>query len=473
MKRRKFLISSAMGAAGLGLTACESGKQGSPAGEIESESFPVPAYKSGQLAAGTPSMGANDKIVLALIGAGGWGSNHAIEFSNLKANVEFKYICDVDDTRGGRAIAECGKIQGYEPQRVRDMRTVFDDNDVDGVIIATPTHWHTLAALRAMQAGKDVYLEKCITLNVSEGQKLVAAAQKYNRVLQCGFQNRSAEYNRKAVEYIQSGKLGKIMNVSIFGYQLGPVPFNEKPEESAPDTIDWNLWLGPAPEAAYSVSRNKSWLYYWDYSAGILMEDAVHQMDLARYVLGNPGLPKSVTAIGGRQMMNDNREIPDNLNVIYEYDDFTMNLLAGEFCQYLIKASPEIRYGDLFPDWMTNSDKIFIYGSEAMMILGRMGAGWQVIGKDGKVVDQMYGRFPLNDNQRNYLDCIRSRQVPNANILHGHLSSAMLHYANMSIRLGNKRLMIDQQSEFVQNDPDANKIVRGNYREGFELPVIA
>lgn len=473
MKRRKFLISSTVGLAGLNLASCESDKHRTAMeGDMESL-YRIPDYRSGKLSGGSSVMNSNDKIILAQIGAGGWGTNLALQVGSLKANAEFKYICDVDDTRGGRAISELGGIQGYEPVRVRDMRKVFDDKEVDAVIIATPTHWHTLAALWAMQSGKDVYLEKCITHNVSEGQKLAAAAIKFKRVFQCGLQNRNASYNWRAAEYIQSGKLGRIINVSVNGFLQGPVPFNEKNDGSVPDYIDWNMWLGPAPEVPYSVSRNKSWLYYWDYSAGMCMEDTIHQMDLTRFVLGNPGLPKSVSSTGGRYSINDQREIPDILNTIFEFDDFSMNLQIGEFNRYLIKTSTEIRLSDEFPDWTTNGTKVIIYGTEAMMILGRMGGGWQVVGNDGKIIDQLPGRFPLQDNLRNYLDCIRSRNVPNANIVQGHLSSAMIHYANMSHRLGNRQIEIDPESEFITNIPEAVSLEQGNYREGFRLPDIA
>jgi len=472
MKRRKFLINSLLGAAGLNWVSCKSPKSESDHFNGEEISSNAPEYKSGNLSQGKSILDANEKIILASIGAGGWGTNLALEVGNLKANAEFKYICDVDDTRGGRAISELGKIQGYEPERVRDMRHVFDDKDVDAVIVATPTHWHTLAALWAMQAGKDVYLEKCITHNVSEGQKLAEAAMKYNRILQCGLQNRNASYNWQAAEYIKSGKLGKIINVSVTGFLLGPVALNEKQEQAPPDFIDWDMWLGPAPKVPYSISRNKSWHYYWDHSVGMCMEDAIHQFDLMRFVLGNPGLPRSVCSSGGRYSNQDQREIPDVLNVIYDFEDFTINFQAGEFCQYLIKTAPEIRYSDQFPDWTTNSTKIIIQGTEAMMILGRMGGGWQIFGNDGEKIDQLAGRFPLQDNLLNYLSCIRSRDVPNANIVQGHLSSTMLHYANMSFRLGNRQLKIDQESEFIKDNPEANELAKGYYREGFELPEI-
>jgi predicted dehydrogenase len=469
MKRRNFLVNSLLGAIGINLTSCNGKGSEANINSVNSENIQVPQYKLNHFTVGKSQLNASDKIVMAQIGAGGWGSNLAIETGKLGANAEFKYVCDVDDTRGGRAIVELGKIQGYEPQRLRDMRKVFDDPDVNAVIIATPTHWHSLAALWAMQAGKDVYVEKCITHGVAEGQILAQAAMKYGRIFQCGLQNRSAKYNMEAAEYIRSGKLGKILNASVFGLLNGPIPFNERPDEGTPDHIDWDMWLGPAPKVPYSITRNKSWLSYWDYSAGQSFEDTIHQLDLMRFVLGDPGIPKTVTCSGGRLALDDNRQVPDIQSVLYDFGDFSVNLLSGDFTPYMYKASPEIRFGDGFPNWLNNGDKIIIHGTEAMMILGRMGGGWQIIGKNGEILKQMPGRFPLVDNLQNYLDCIRSRGIPNANIVQGHLSSTMLHYANISLKMGNKQLEMDEENESIINNPKANELVRGHYRAGFEL----
>ena len=182
------------------------------------------------------------------------------------------------------------KKQGFAPVSVRDMRKVFDDKEVDGVIIATPQHWHGLASIWAMQAGKDVYVEKCVSFTIEEGQKMIEAAMKYNRILQYGTQNRSAEYNFKARNYIKSGRtFGEIVAVDVMELDDGPVPFNEKEESSVPDTIDWDLGSALLPKFRTVYSRNKSWLYYWDYSGGGELQMALFiKMDLARFVPGDP-----------------------------------------------------------------------------------------------------------------------------------------------------------------------------------------
>jgi len=476
MKRRKFLEQASLGAAGIGLiSSCRHEIKSSEnlTGALLNAKTPEYRTKIKSSFAASGTQGANDKVILALIGAGNWGTGLALTISDLNKNIEIKYICDADDTRGGRVISELEKKQGFAPVSVRDMRKVFDDKEVDGVIIATPQHWHALSSIRAMQAGKDVYVEKCVSFTIEEGQKMIEAAMKYERILQCGTQNRSAEYNFKARDYIKSGALGEIVAVDVMELDDGPVPFNEKEESSAPDTIDWDLWLGPAPKVPYSVSRNKSWLYYWDYSGGgELSNGAIHQMDLARFVLGDPGFPKSVYSTGGRFLFDDKRDVPDYQMTTYEYDKFILTLKTGAFTPYMSKASQEIRNGDLFPEWKMNCEKIIIYGTKQVMYLGRMGAGWQVFEKDGKIVAQEYGRFPLSNHLGNYVDCIRSRNQPNAGIVEGHKSSVLVHLANLSYRSGKKQLLFSPEKEIIINDDKAQSLAEGYHRKGFEIPSI-
>ncbi|MCK5103096.1 MAG: Gfo/Idh/MocA family oxidoreductase, partial [Cyclobacteriaceae bacterium] len=346
-----------------------------------------------------------------------------------------------------------------------------DDSEVDGVIIATPQHWHALATIWACQAGKDVYIEKCISFNIPEGQKMIEATMKYERIVQCGTQNRSSEYALSARDYIKSGQLGEVVTVNVMELLNGPVPFNEKQSEKTPDTIDWNMWLGPAPEVAYSISRNKSWGYYWDYSGGYaLANGSIHQMDLARIVLGDPGFPKSVYSTGGRYLFDDQRDMPDYLMTTFDYGNFVLTLQTGEFTPYMAKSSLEIRHGDGFPEWKQNSTKIVIYGTKRMMYVGRMGGGWQVFDKDGQIVAQESGLFPLKAHMGNFIDCIRSRNQPNGNIVEGHKSAVLMHLANLSYRAGKKQLYFSSESEMITNDQKARELAVGTYRKGFNIP---
>ena len=474
MKRRKFFKVASLSTAGLGLAvSCSSNKK--PAdltGEAKPVPVNVPDYRK-TIKNSFPKVGlksANDTVVLALIGAGGQGNTLALQTAELGENVRFKYICDVDDTRGGHAIKELKNKQGVEPVRVRDMRRIFDDREVDGVFIATPEQWHALATIWACQAGKDVYVEKCISRSIYEGQQMIKAAMQYDRIVQCGTQNRSAGYALTARDYIKSGELGDIIAVHVKGLINGPIPFNEKEDSPAPDTIDWDLWLGPAKNVPYNVSRNKSWLYYWDYTVGMQMDDIVHQLDLTRLVLGDPDFPVSACCVGGRYSFNDNREIPDYQMTTFDYGNYVITLQAGQFTPYMVKSSPEIRYGESFPEWGQNATRIEILGTKRMMYIGRMGGGWQVLDKDGQVVAQQHGMFPLKPHIKNFIDCIRTRNQPNGNIIEGHKSAVLIHLANLSYRSGNQQLLFSPEYEAVLHNSKAQELSRLKYRKGFEIP---
>lgn len=478
MKRRHFFGSLSFSLAGLGITSsCSNSKekdslqQSAPINNQLPDKAPVYRNNIKTTFSEGGVLGSNDRVVLALIGSGSWGINLILNVAGLDKNVQVKYICDVDDTRGGRAISELEKIQKVKPIRERDMRKVFDDPEVDGVIIATPQHWHALATIWACQAGKDVYIEKCISFTIPEGQKMIEAAMKYERVVQCGTQNRSSGYAHSARDFIKSGKLGKVVAVNVMEILNGPVPFNEKRSEKAPDTIDWDMWLGPAPKVPYSVSRNKSWGYYWDYSGGFALSNgSIHQMDLARIVLGDPGFPKSVYCAGGRYLFDDQRDVPDYQMTTFDYEDFVMTLQTGEFAPYMSKTKPAIRYGEGFPEWEQNATKIVIYGTDLIMYVGRMGGGWQVFDKDRQIVAQETGLFPLDTHMGNFVDCIRSRNQPNGNIVEGHKSATLMHLANLSYQVGKKQLVFSSETETITNDQKARELAEGTYRKGYELP---
>jgi len=190
-------------------------------------------------------------------------------------------------------------------------------------------------------------------------------------------------------------------------------------------------------------------------------------------VLGDPENPKSVFCAGGRVLYDDKREIPDNQTITYDFGELPMTVEASTYGEYLQKATPEVRYGrKLFPDWPFLSDRMEIYGTEGMMYLGRHGAGWQVLGSDSKVVAEEHGYFPDEEHQQDFIKCIRTRKVPNANIEQSHKSAILVHLANLSYRVGKKQLFFDSASESVTNSDEANKISKGSYRPGFEFPEI-
>jgi predicted dehydrogenase len=411
----------------------------------------------------------NSKVVLALVGAGGRGTVLGTNLAQVE-NAEFKYVCEVNDQNGANVIKKMQEIRGVAPQRVVDMRRVFDDKDVDGVVVATPEHWHALATVWACQAGKDVYVEKSPCLTIWEGRKMVEAAQKYKRIVQVGFENRSGPYAASARDYIKSGKLGKIRLVKVYNLLPTGGPWKEAPTTPVPAGVDWDLFQGPAQERPFSMTRLKrTWGEYWDYGGGELSDDASHQLDLARMVLGDPPHPKSVYCSGGRLAFNDGRETPDLQVITYDYGDFEMTCESGTVHPYMRKFSNEVRYGTQWPYWPGSSCRIEIYGTQRVMFLGRHGCGWQVFEAEGKVVDQDKGYFPDKWHQPNFVDCIRSRKSPNADIAVCHYSAALVHLGNTAYRVGKKHLAFDGAAERF-DDPAANALLKPQYRKQYRIP---
>lgn len=449
MERRNFLGQVAMGAIGLTLPS---------------------------VGIGASFVGANRKVVVALIGCGGRGKAVLSGIVQENSGVEVKYLCDVNETlREIGAETERYKMkQGYAPKFVTDMRKVFDDRDVDAAVICTPEHWHTLASIWALQAGKHVYVEKNPTLSIWEGQKLIEAARRYNKVLQVGFQNRSAPYGFSAREYIKSGKLGKIVHVKCYNMLSGK-KWTPKADTSIPNGLNWDRWLGPAKTVAYNPNRHSmigrgGWLDYWDYGGGALSDDASHVMDLARFALGDPGHPKSVYTSGGNIGFGSAKETPEFLNITYDFEDFAITCESGACTRYMKKSGPEVRYGSQWPYWPQNSCRTEIYGTERMMYLGRHGGGWQVMEMDGAVVDMDKGYFPDKFHQKDFIDSIRQQKTPNGEVVQGHMSATLVHLADIAYRMGNKQLLFDPKTERFTNNDEANKLLKGEYRSPYVIP---
>ncbi len=413
--------------------------------------------------------GANDKVVLAIIGAGGRGLPCIINCCKVNANVQIKTICDVNDARSSRAVGLVEKELAYKPGTSKNMKEVFDDRDIDAVWISTPDHWHGLATIWACQAGKDVYVEKTPSHCIWEGRKMVEAAKRYKRIVQAGLQNRSGAYNISAREYIQSGKLGQVVHVRIYNL-YGGGKWMPGPDAEMPQGLDWDAWLGPSPEVPYNPGRHNGWGNYWDYNVGTL-NDASHQLDLARMVMGDPGHPVSMYGWGGNHIWGSEREVPESQSFTFDFGKFTMTCDSGNATGYMSKASTEIRMDpNKFPEWRTNADRIEIYGTLGMMFLGRHGGGYQVFGPKEQLLAQDGGVHPDKEHQINFIECIRSRKQPNANMGQAHLSATLVHMANIAYRIGNKQLVFDGQNEKFIDNEEANKLVKKSYREKYSIP---
>lgn len=417
---------------------------------------------------------ANEKLVMALVGCGGRGMMVAQGFAR-RSDCEFAYLCDVDSglfESRTKWIAACQG--GKSPQCVQDFRRMLDDQSVDAVLIATPPHWHALATIWCCQAGKDVYCEKPQSHSCWEGRRAVEAARKYGRIVQIGFQNRSAPYLLAAKRYIEEGKLGPIHLCRVFN-QKGEPNFPLLPDGDPPAGFDWDMWNGPAPQHAYNPAFRKNWRHLWRYCGGDMTYDGIHQVDMARWLCG-VDYPQSVYSSGNRYQRDGAAESPDTQIAVLDFADLTMTFELSLFTPYMLKADSGIRDGDLFPHWPQNTERIELYGTEGMMVVGRMGAGWQVFvrTKDRQPVvkDQMYGRFPDPDHQADFVECARTRATPHADVEQGHLSTLLVHYAMISYRLGGQRITIDPASETPLGNPDALALFRREYRSPWVVPEV-
>jgi predicted dehydrogenase len=416
---------------------------------------------------------ANEKVILGLIGCGGRGPHLAKGFLD-RGDCTFAAIADVNQNAlAATATAIAKRQNGQAPATFGDFRKLLEDKSIDAVVIATPDHWHALATVWSCQAGKDVYVEKPPTQNCWEGQQMIAAASKYQRVVQCGFQNRSAAYNMAARKYLEAGNLGKVHLCRIYNQKP---PWGNCPTVSdsvAPAELNWDMWNGPAHACAYNASRHKCWNHQWAYSGGDIANDASHQIDLARWLLGVK-YPKTVYSTGGRFDIQSAAQSPDTQIVLYDFDNLLVSFELTLFAPYMLKTDSGVRDNDMFPYWFQNSTRIEIYGTEGMMVVGRRGGGWQVFvrphSRQPVVKEQHYGRFPDPEHKENFIQCIRSRKQPNADITKAHLSTLMIHYGNISYRVGSQKLTIDSHSEEIVDHPEAMNLFRRSYRAPWILP---
>ena len=418
---------------------------------------------------------ANDRLALAMIGVGG-GRGHSLALGFLdRGDCEISYICDVDRRlHEPRANEYASRQAGKRPKCVQDFREMLEDASVDAAVIATPPHWHALATILCCRAGKDVYCEKPQSHNCWEGRQAVNAARKYNRIVQIGTQNRSAPYNWAAKRYLEEGKLGRVQLCRVFEQCLVP-DFKWNADVDPPETLDWDMWNGPAPARKYNPQIHTQWRQLWDYGGGNMSYQGIHQLDLARWLMG-VDYPTGVYCTGRRFEPRGDAETPDTQLAVFDFPEIVMTYEQTLYTPYMLRSDNQVRNGDIFPYWPQNATRIEIYGENGVMYMGRMGGGWQVFvrTKDRQPVvkDQMFGRFPDPDHKANFVDSVKNRQRPHADIEEGHRSMLLVHYANISCRLGGRKLQIDPQTEQILDDPEAMGFFQREYRQPWVVEEV-
>lgn len=415
-------------------------------------------------------VGANERVNVAIIGCGGRG-RFILRVMLEEAGARCAAICDLSDERMDQMWSFIQPVQPEKPRFEKDYRKILEAKDIDAVIIATHDNWHAPLTLQACQAGKDVYVEKPHSHCMWESGKMVEAAAKYRRIVQVGTQNRSTAYNLRAREIVQSGQLGAIGLVKVFNLKNGS-PFKLGDPGQQPAGFDWDRWLGRAAWRPYHQRLWRGgWHWHWDYCGGDMTDDGIHQIDLALMVMGDPGLPKSVRALGGRFVTHkqDDAEVPDVLNVAWEFPTFAMTFDMSQYPAYMEKSSDVLRKKHLVSDWKQNATRIEIYGQEQLMILGRHGGGLVVEKGSSQVVEKVQGQAGDLEHYRNFIACVKSRKEPNANIAVAHASNLVAHMGNIAHRVGNVALKYDAATNAFDN-PAATALVKASYRSGYEIP---
>jgi predicted dehydrogenase len=416
-------------------------------------------------------LGANERVNVAQMGVLGRGSHLGPWFAE-RDDVEITYIADPDSRIHAKRAGAIEKIQWKLPVCVQDFRRVLDDKDVDVVVNATPDHWHALGTIMACQAGKDVYVEKPTAHSIWESQKMVEAARKYKRIVQVGAQNRSAPYNYAAFDYIRSQDFGSIHYARVINSKSRKA-IGKKPDGPVPEGVDYDMWIGPAPMKKFNPNRfHYNWHWFWDFSGGDIINDGVHQMDIARWMIDKKH-PNFVASGGGKHFFDDDQECPDTQSVIYDYDGLTMVFEQTLFAPYMKKTPFKTRDTDNLPNWPFSGTRIEIYGSKQILFLSRHGGGWEAFDGSGKSVKISHGRFMPSNHAHigNLIDCVRSRDLPNGDIEKLHQSTLLCLYGNIAYRTG-RRLQIDHKTEGFVNDDGANAYVKRTYREPWVVPEV-
>lgn len=443
-------------------------------------------------------LGANDRIRIGVCGFKGRGKHHLNEYLGM-SNVEVSHLIDIDSSLFDGATKTIRDAGGSDPVCVQDLRRALDDQSLDAISIATCNHTHSLLTIWACQAGKDVYVEKPMSHNVWEGRKCVEAAARYKRIVQHGTQQRSSQSRANEMAAIQSGKYGKLLVAKAYASKpRGSLGFKDAKE--VPSHIDFDLWLGPAPQQPYHENLvHYNWHWFWDFGNGEIGNQGVHQMDVARWGIPGATLPKRVWSLGGRFGYEDQGETPNTILSVFEFDEA---MLVFETRGLVGKESK-------LPSKVTNE----FYTTEGRIVDGKFHP------KSGKDAEKVSGGEPRQVTRGgafgSFIRAMRSRKLEdvNATVEDAHYSSALCHLGNISYRLGKQEpfslmeargssnkhiaksidaiqescaavgmeldgatycqgadLQFDPQAEKFIDSPEADALLTRKYRKGFEVP---
>ena len=401
------------------------------------------------------SLAPNNRITIALMGVRGRGRNLTEAFAAMN-DVDIAYVCDVDSTVVEPALKIIEKTGRKRPPVVADIRRCLDDKSVDAIVMGTPIHWHAPGTILACQAGKDVYVEKPVSHNIREGRLMVNAARRYNRIVQAGTQLPSLPVTERFHNYVQEGKLGRVLMAKVWNVQLRR-NIGRKPDEPIPAGLDYDIWTGPLPQLPFNRNRFHSTVnWHWHYGAGDIGNDGVHELDIARRAL-NVGLPKTVSGMGKKLYFDDDQQTPDTMNITYDYGDKIIQYEQRLWNPYGLEAC---------------DNGVAVYGDKAVAQFGHFrGKDWTFRLYDDKNnlvhEDQHDGTSIDAPHARNFLDCVKSRKAPKVEIEEGHQSTALAHLGNIVARTGRA---IRVNGESIEADPEANALMQREYRKHWSTP---
>ncbi|MHB8524032.1 MAG: Gfo/Idh/MocA family protein [Limisphaerales bacterium] len=428
-------------------------------------------------------LGANERIGIGIIGFGLVGRIHT---RNFKAQPDAQIVGVAETFRPRREAAAA--LVGGNVAQYGDFRRLLDDKNVDAVVVATPDHWHALLTMMACAAGKDVYVEKPLTLFVREGRWMVDVARRHKRVVQVGTQQRSGPHYQRARELIRQGRLGQLVSVQCNFFRNVTPGFGNPPDQSPPPELDYDLWLGPAPQRAYNPNRAiYHFRWFWDYSGGQMTNLGAHSLDTVHWCAGVQG-PIAVMSAGGRFFLKDNCEVPDVQDVIIEYPGF------HTVCQFRECAGGYTK---------TGMGGVIFNGNKGTMELAR--DGYEIVAdrkeNPTNIVAKIIGGHPVGGPQpvpeageeywtepakdtsgdwkdqyvqhvRNFLECVKSRREPNSDLESAHRVATVCHLANISLRTGRK-IAWDAEKEEIRGDAEASQMLVRPYRKPWDTELEA
>jgi predicted dehydrogenase len=414
------------------------------------------------LGLGVRSWAASDRINVAIVGLGNRGTEHVKDFIR-RQDLNLVAVCDVHNAQTERAVQTYSAVRNVKPKAYQDLRKLYEDKEVEAVIVCTPNHWHALATVWACQAGKDVYVEKPVSYNPFEGARMVEAALRYRRVVQGGMQRRSLVHKKRAIELLRQGAIGRIYMARGLCFKRRR-SIGRTPERPVPPGLDWDLFLGPAPTRAYTENRYRyNWHWFWDTGNGDIGNQGIHELDYARWGLNKADNPRTIYSGGGKFVYDDDAETPNTQTAIYDYGDCQMTfevrgLPTGGESEMELRGQNFI--GNLF------------YGSNGYMVVED--SGFKLFLGDkrepGESMRMVEGKDDENTaHVTNFLQTVRTRRVEDltAPSREAVISADLVHMANISYRTGRKLTLTPGMTRFAA-DAEANTyLTRHPYRSPY------